>query len=637
MPALRRLVLVVVLTCLWAGCASTPTPTPVETPPPQPTLQVGDTTVLAVSPAPQPCCKQDLCQFLGLGKVGGFLGGLGQRLFSRLRTSLDLVGRFPGLQPVPPVLPITDPANLGEQASPSVKVAAEVKAEQDAAPQKIQGLRYLATIGCGGCYPDVEDALLSALDDCTEAVRYEAVLALKGSPDPCAFCRSGACCSPKVTKKLNSIAYDVDDEGCPVEPSDRVRRQARLALDACGGHIEVLSPLPEEGPVAEPMEELADGSRWQAGTIQLASHLTAPSGDPNDIVLAQVNGETIYESQLAGEVESAVAAVGARMQKTNLADLRRSLLRVHLEQAIDRKLVEQAARSEVPTDVDEAGDSYVQDWLNRQLSSELQVSPAEIGEYYQQNQARFRREGAVQWEQVSAEISQFPTRDHARKTIEYIRRQVQGSGLPPTPGLAPELVAIRTYSWDGKQTISRFIAEALKDVAVGQMSDVLEHAGTFHVVRVLQKRPPRKLSLADAAPLIQREIETTRRQQQEQRLLERLHGQADVWTIFQGPRPRVVHAVAGGDQGGVRPTTWTASGDQVNQQFDDRLVPTHSESETAPPQPRLLEDWQDFSRNLGYPSATRRLAFDDGEDALGSSTSKSVTTATQRREAGTDR
>jgi hypothetical protein len=67
------------------------------------------------------------------------------------------------------------PANL-ESQNPALKAAAKVKSEEDLAPQKIKAIKYLATIGCG-CYPGVREALLAALDDCTESVRYEAAIA----------------------------------------------------------------------------------------------------------------------------------------------------------------------------------------------------------------------------------------------------------------------------------------------------------------------------------------------------------------------------------------------------------------------------------------------------------------------------
>ncbi|MDZ4817352.1 MAG: hypothetical protein SGJ20_00090, partial [Planctomycetota bacterium] len=73
-------------------------------------------------------------------------GGIGTRILSRLGS------RFPGLEPKPALLPISDPANL-ESPNPAVATAAGVKADEDAAAQKVKAIRYLATIGCGGCYP----------------------------------------------------------------------------------------------------------------------------------------------------------------------------------------------------------------------------------------------------------------------------------------------------------------------------------------------------------------------------------------------------------------------------------------------------------------------------------------------------
>ena len=162
---------------------------------PPTSAQAGDTTVVAVSPA---CCpKQTLPQFLGINGLFRIMRGLGGRVLSRLGS------RFPGLEPKPAMTAISDPANL-ESDNPAVKAAAEVKAEEDQAAQKAKAIRYLATIGCGGCYPDVQEALLAALDDCTEVVRYEAAKAFyEKSGSPCKICSGDSCCSEEVLKKLD--------------------------------------------------------------------------------------------------------------------------------------------------------------------------------------------------------------------------------------------------------------------------------------------------------------------------------------------------------------------------------------------------------------------------------------------------
>ena len=185
-------------------------------------------------------------------------------LIGRIRARLGM--RFPGLEGKPPVTAITDPANA-ESPTPAVKTAAEVKADEDAAPQKIKALRYLATIGCTECYPDIEKAMLAALDDCTESVRYEAVKAIrKTAGDPCQACQATRCCRPDILKRLREVAYDMRDDCCYKEPSARIRRLARLVLCECNGAAIVESAEPTEGPSREP--EAAEAGGMQAAAYR---------------------------------------------------------------------------------------------------------------------------------------------------------------------------------------------------------------------------------------------------------------------------------------------------------------------------------------------------------------------------------
>lgn len=238
---------------LVVGCAAPPTPPTPPTPDLAGALQSlanADSALVSIN-APAPCCdRQNLPQFLGVECVAKGVAGLVNRLRNRLGMA------FPGLEAKPPVLAITDPANMSEDAPPAVKAAAGIKAEEDAAAQKIKAIRYLATIGCGGCYPDVEDALIAAMEDCTEEVRYEAVKAVRSTTcTSCCYCSCQACCTEKVQNKLRELAYDQPAPCCGGEPSARVRRQARLALAACGPPVIYEEPdAPDEEPIEAPVE-----------------------------------------------------------------------------------------------------------------------------------------------------------------------------------------------------------------------------------------------------------------------------------------------------------------------------------------------------------------------------------------------
>jgi hypothetical protein len=231
------------------GCRA-PAVAPTPAAPALPTsASVGGTNIVAISPPAQQCCpKQTLPQFLGITGLARGVGGLLDRLRNRLGSI------WPGLEAKPEILSISDPANM-ESDNPAISAAAEAKAAEDEAAQKAKAIMYLGKIGCAGCYPGIEDAILAALDDCTEEVRFGAAKALRTSATmPCKNCCRSACCGPKVREKLTKIAYETDSQGCYFESSDRVRRMARLALANCTCVPDKpgQSPdrLPAEGPSA---------------------------------------------------------------------------------------------------------------------------------------------------------------------------------------------------------------------------------------------------------------------------------------------------------------------------------------------------------------------------------------------------
>jgi hypothetical protein len=148
---------------------------------------------------------------------------------------LNKTGNHPNRERTPALKQIADPANLNSP-NPAIKIAAKVKADADLAPQKIKAIKYLATTccGCAKNKDDVKDALLAALDDCTEEVRYEATMALcQCAGSPCALCNASGCCDAKVMNKLLKVSEGKDEQGCWLEPSARIRAVAANGLNAC--------------------------------------------------------------------------------------------------------------------------------------------------------------------------------------------------------------------------------------------------------------------------------------------------------------------------------------------------------------------------------------------------------------------
>jgi len=544
---LRPLLLATIVSIL-GGCAAVPQQAP-AVPTPN-AAQAGNTTVVAVTTPAAP--KQTLPEFLGITALCKLAGGGISHLSSRLGMM------FPGLEPGPPLLAITDPANAGPNQPPAVQAAAEVKAEEEAAPQKVKALRFLAGVGCGGCYPDVEKSFLAALDDCTEVVRYEAVKALRSTAgNPCHFCRSDSCCSPTVLKKLSAIAYDMDS-GCYTEPSARVRRMARLAMNACGGPVPIGNLAPEEGPA----EELPAGSpataanqnqlSFSAALAQLRSDVNPVEGTPvgfasHGAIAARVNGDPIVWSKIIAR--AATVPVESASTVSTPATSREDRIRAQLHRAIDNRLLSQEARRRMPpseiqrvvyltaagrvrgeftaTNDDEI---LAGEWVKRSIYVSPNLSRQEIYEYYRANFERYREPGYVRWEQVSARFSRIPSHVQGVRALSYVRARILGDNSDRPVGL--NLGVIESFSREtplGAGLPKGEIGNALAVLSIGQTSAILQDAEGLHLVRVLERRESRTRPLDEVIDTVRKDLQQQRHSQLVEQHLQQLRGEADIW------------------------------------------------------------------------------------------------------------
>ncbi len=224
-----------------------------------------------VAGAVAPPASPTLWSFLGIPQGAQKVQGA---LFNRR-------GNTPRLEPDTPMRALNDPRNLFSKV-PAIKKAAEIKQAEDLKPQKIKSIKYLTSIGCG-CYDkdgSVTDALVAAMEDCTEEVRLATLQAVKESAENkcCNNCGQVCCCNEKLMTKLAEIAYERDDTGCYKEPSARVREAAAAALRSCcpGGPPPIIeSMIPEEEKKEEKKEIVPETNAEEKKSI-------APEGAGND-------------------------------------------------------------------------------------------------------------------------------------------------------------------------------------------------------------------------------------------------------------------------------------------------------------------------------------------------------------------
>jgi hypothetical protein len=577
---MRLTILGILLLAAASGCASMPAGGAAAAAPPT-SATAGATTIVAVAPPATP--HMTLWQFLGADQVCADLACKGECMLALLRQY------FPALDGPPPPPPIDAPANL-ESPNPAVKAAAEVKGEEDAAPAKAQALEYLAKVGCG-CYPDVQEALVSGLDDCTESVRFAAAQALyKAAGHPCQTCRSSSCCGSIVREKLTQIAYETKDDGCYFEPSSRVRRVARLALEACGGNCPMPVELPEEEPIPDqpepppaPAAEMAvksakgptpalavkeinsaeTGAVTRKGIMAASKLHGVPGTDdaatdgkvavagateeteaPHGRVIAKIDGESIYESELD-------AAFGRRVEDFTQPlslDEQREMYRDELLWAIDVRLLlremkqgaagakgVQTTAATVAETVTAADETIARNWLEQTASQRVTVTPDQILDRYRRNIAQYRRPAAARWEQVVVPISRQGVTGHeeARQLIQKLRARWLGGRLPPVNDAELNHVNVQIVEWTDVSSIQpTLMRNMVQQLAIGELSEAFEDASGFRMVRVLERRSESTRTVAEVSAAIEAELRRESQQAAENKYLHELRTSATIWTII---------------------------------------------------------------------------------------------------------
>ena len=233
-------------------------------------------------------------------------------------------GLKPGKERKPKLLRIADPANLEKPGL--LKTAAEMKIDQDLAPQKIKALKYISSVGCS-CYDKkmaglVGDAIVEGMKDCSLEVRIAAMcVVLDNVGDQCScHGQCGTCCSEVVVEALKEIAYKTDAAGCYLEPNEQVRRLAQKALCQCPPIIKDVEPTPAEDNV-KPTRPITDDGAGEGdnGTDDLSD----PDVDAKKKKDEDSNGDTTRQrSQSSIQQVSSVKSHGHAWHDPSLEELR---------------------------------------------------------------------------------------------------------------------------------------------------------------------------------------------------------------------------------------------------------------------------------------------------------------------------
>ncbi len=171
-----------------------------------------------------------------------------------------------------------------------------------------------------------------------------------------------------------------------------------------------------------------------------------------------------------------------------------------------------------------ARDRILADAMLEQVSVEMPVvTPEDIAAYYETNKARFRRHAAILTSHIFLRADAGSDRSAIRRKLEGIREEIlagadfaemakrySDSENAKDGGLLP---------WQRRGTLPAAYESAAWNLAIGEVSDIVETEWGFHIIRLERREEDGFLPLSQVSAGIEKELRTAALQNAEQELL----------------------------------------------------------------------------------------------------------------------
>lgn len=205
------------------------------------------------------------------------------------------------------------PGFAGEMDNTAKGLASKIKAKEVDVPKRVKAAKYLGKVDCQA-FPESQMQLLDlVVNDEFEDVRLAAAKAFKEQfsrgcdPKPSKktqrrydTCR-GCCNNVEVINKLMERAYECDGNGCPYEPSIRVREAIHEALQSCccsqyaGGQNYYQQPVELSTPPSPDTAPPSDAPKEKPPVVPPEGTGTAKVGQTDATLAAHIGDDSQQE------------------------------------------------------------------------------------------------------------------------------------------------------------------------------------------------------------------------------------------------------------------------------------------------------------------------------------------------------
>lgn len=189
-------------------------------------------------------------------------------------------------------------------------------------------------------------------------------------------------------------------------------------------------------------------------------------------------------------------------------------------------------------------------YIRSKVEQNPDVSIAEIADYYQRNVSEFSYPTRARWEQLSVLFENFPSREAAYQKIWEMGREVYFGGnfgkVAREQSQEPLAIAGGVHDWTEQGALaSDEIDRQIFSIELDKLSDIIEDAQGFHIIRVLERQQAGYTPLSEVQDEIRAAIREQKLTRERNRVMETMQARVPVWSLFPDdipgarPLPRV--------------------------------------------------------------------------------------------------
>ncbi len=316
-------------------------------------------------------------------------------------------------------------------------------------------------------------------------------------------------------------------------------------------------------------------------------------------ILARVGNEVILAGDILGPINQALAPYEGKMPKDQIDRQRQLLMRQQIPIAVESKMLYLAYLRDIPADKlneampkiwEQVHSKFDEDELPKLLekyqvetSAQLDAKMREFGwslakqrrmygernlgmagafqkidrnpeithdemlKAYEENAAKYAVLAQARWEQLMVRFDKFPSRQAAFDAISAMGNEVVLGGTPlwavakrSSHGFAAESGG--QHNWTNQGSLaSSVLDQAIFELPIGQLSQILEDEQGYHIVRVIERRGAGRTPFTEAQVEIKQKLQEEKRKAALQEHLNKLRREIPVWMVEESePAPTAV-------------------------------------------------------------------------------------------------